>query len=233
MKINCIIVDDEPASREILEKYVADCSCLNLVTICKNSFEAGEAIDNFDIQLIFLDINMPKLSGMKFYRSLINPPFVIFTTAYPEFAVEGFEVNAVDYLLKPFPFDRFLKAVNKAADILKNQGSDKNNCDYVFLRSDKKIYRVIIDDISNLEAVGDYVKIFFRDKHIMVHETFQNLLNQLPDKLFVRVHKSHAIAINKIDTIEGNMVKISDKYLPIGETYRTEFMNLIKGSEHG
>jgi DNA-binding LytR/AlgR family response regulator len=232
MKINCIIVDDEPASREILEKYVADCSCLHLVKICKNSYEAAEAIDNFEIQLIFLDINMPKLSGMKFYRSLINPPFVIFTTAYPEFAVEGFEVNAVDYLLKPFPFDRFLKAVNKATDILKNQGSVKNGCDYIFLRSDKKIYRVIINDISHLEAVGDYVKIFFSNKHIMVHETFQNLLNQLPVNLFVRVHKSHAIAINKIDTIEGNMVRISEKYLPIGETYRAEFMNLIKGSEH-
>ena len=233
MKINCIIVDDEPASREILEKYVADCSCLNLVLTCKNAFEATEAINSFEIQIIFLDINMPKLSGMKFYRSLINAPFVIFTTAYPEFAVEGFEVNAVDYLLKPFPFDRFLKAVNKATDILKNQSNDNNCCEYVFLKSDKKIHRVIINDIYHLEAVGDYVKVFFNDKYIMVHETFQNLLNQLPDKLFVRVHKSHAIAINKIDTIEGNMVKVNDKFFPIGETYRYEFMNLIKGREHG
>ena len=138
MKINCIIVDDEPASREILEKYVADCSCLNLVETCKNAFEATEAINNVDIQLIFLDINMPKLSGMKFYRSLTNPPFVIFTTAYPEFAVEGFEVNAVDFLLKPFPFERFLKAVNKAIDILKNQSNDNICYEYIFLKSDKK-----------------------------------------------------------------------------------------------
>jgi len=230
MKVNCIIVDDEPASREILEKYVADCSYLNLVETCKNAFEATEAINNFDIQLIFLDINMPKLSGMKFYRSLTNPPFVIFTTAYPEFAVEGFEVNAVDFLLKPFPFERFLKAVNKAIDVLKNQGYDNISHEYIFLKSDKKIYRVIINEIYHLESVGDYVKVFFSGKFIMVHDTFQNLLNQLPDKLFVRIHKSHAIAINKIDNIEGNMVKVKDKFLPIGQIYRNEFMNLIKGS---
>jgi DNA-binding LytR/AlgR family response regulator len=230
MKVNCIIVDDEPASREILEKYVADCSYLNLAETCKNAFEAAEAINNFDIQLIFLDINMPKLSGMKFYRSLTNPPFVIFTTAYPEFAVEGFEVNAVDFLLKPFPFERFLKAVNKAIDVLKIQRNDNVCYEYIFLKSDKKIHRVIINEIYHLESVGDYVKVFFSGKFIMVHDTFQNLLNQLPDKLFVRIHKSHAIAINKIDNIEGNMVKVKDKFLPIGQTFRNEFMNLIKGS---
>lgn len=231
MKINCIIVDDEPASREILERYVADCSSLNLAGICKNAFEAAEVINNVEIRLIFLDINMPKLSGMKFYRSLINPPFVIFTTAYPEFAVEGFEVNAVDFLLKPFPFERFLKAVNKAIDIMKNKSNDNICCDYIFLKSDKKIHRVIINEIYHLEAIGDYVKVFFNVKFIMVHDTFQNLLSQLPDKLFVRVHKSYAIAVNKIDIIEGNMVKVKDKFIPIGQTYRNEFMNLIKGGE--
>jgi DNA-binding LytR/AlgR family response regulator len=231
MKVNCIIVDDEPASREILEKYVADCSYLNLVETCKNAFEATEAINNVEIQLIFLDINMPKLSGMKFYRSLTNPPFVIFTTAYPEFAVEGFEVNAVDFLLKPFPFERFLKAVNKAIDNLKNQSNEHNYHEYIFLKSDKKIHRIIINEIYHLESVGDYVKVFFNGRFIMVHDTFQNLLNQLPNNLFVRIHKSHAIAVNKIDTIEGNMVKVKDKLLPIGQTYRNDFMHLIKSGE--
>ena len=231
MKINCIIVDDEPASREILEKYVADCSCLNLVLTCKNAFEATEAINSFEIQIIFLDINMPKLSGMKFYRSLTNPPFVIFTTAYPEFAVEGFEVNAVDFLLKPFPFERFLKAVNKAIDNLKNQTNENNYHEFIFLKSDKKIHRIIINEIYHLESIGDYVKVFFNGRFIMVHDTFQNLLNQLPNNLFVRIHKSHAVAINKIDTVEGNMVKIKDKFFPIGQTYRNEFMTLIKSGE--
>ena len=212
MKINCIIVDDEPASREILEKYVADCSFLNLVQTCKNAFEATETINDIDIQLIFLDINMPKLSGMKFYRSLTNPPFVIFTTAYPEFAVEGFEVNAVDFLLKPFPFERFLKAVNKAIDNLKNQTNENNYHEFIFLKSDKKIHRIIINEIYHLESIGDYVKVFFNGR-------------------FIRIHKSHAVAINKIDTVEGNMVKIKDKFFPIGQTYRNEFMTLIKSGE--
>jgi DNA-binding LytR/AlgR family response regulator len=233
MKVNCIIVDDEPASREILEKYIADCPTLNLVESCKNAFEASEIISNNPIQLIFLDINMPKLSGIKFYRSLTNPPFVIFTTAYPEFAVEGFEVSAVDYLLKPFPFERFLKAVNKAVDVLKNKSNDNRTIEHILLKSDKKIHQVNINEIYHLEAIGDYVKVFYNGKSIMVHETFQNLLNQLPNNLFVRIHKSHAIAIKKIVTIEGNMVKIKDKQLPIGQTYRAEFMNLIKGGGRG
>jgi DNA-binding LytR/AlgR family response regulator len=233
MKVNCIIVDDEPASREILEKYVADCSLLHLVETCKNAFEASDAISNNQIQLIFLDINMPKFSGMKFYKSLTSPPFVIFTTAYPEFAVEGFEVNAVDFLLKPFPFERFLKAVNKSVDIMKNKSNDNHITEYILFKSDKKIHRVIINEIYHLEAIGDYVKIFFNGKSIMVHDTFQNLLNQFPHNLFVRVHKSHAIAINRIDIIEGNMVKINDKYIPIGQTYRNEFMNLVRSGELG
>ncbi|HCT31235.1 MAG TPA: DNA-binding response regulator [Bacteroidales bacterium] len=233
MKVNCIIVDDEPASREILEKYVADCPSLNLVGICKNAFEASEVISNNNVQLIFLDINMPKLSGIKFYKSLTNPPFVIFTTAYPEFAVEGFEVNAIDYLLKPFPFERFLKAVNKAIDILKSKSNNEHADEYILFKSDKKIHRVDINEIYYLEAVGDYVKVFFNEKSIMVHDTFQNLLNQLPNNLFVRIHKSHAIAIKRIDTIEGNMVKINGKSIPIGQTYRTEFMSLIKSGGLG
>ncbi len=228
MKINCIIVDDEPASREILEKYIADCPVLNLAGICKNAFEANDFINNHDINLIFLDINMPRLSGMKFYKSLAKPPYVIFTTAYTEFAVEGFEVNAVDYLLKPYPFERFLKAVNKAIDIINNKNHELNKSDFILLRSDKKIHRIIINDISYLEAIGDYVKVHSDNKYILVHDTFQNLLSQLSENQFIRVHKSFAISINKFELIEGNMVKISNKSIPIGHTYRNEFINLIK-----
>ncbi len=228
MKINCIIVDDEPASREILEKYISDCPSLTIVKTCKNAFEASEVINSLDIQLIFLDINMPKLSGMKFYKSLINPPFVIFTTAYPEFAVEGFEVDAVDFLLKPFPFERFFKAVNKAIDILKRKNNGNLNQEFILLKSDKKIHRIITDEINHIEAVGDYVKIFYSDKYILVHDTFKNLLSQLPENKFVRVHKSHAIALNKFEVIEGNMIKIKDKTVPIGQTFRLDFMNFIK-----
>lgn len=227
MKINCIIVDDEPASRGVLEKFISDCPSLNLLYSCKNAFEANKILNKDDVQLIFLDINMPKLSGLKFYKSLTNPPFVIFTTAYPEYAVEGFEVDAVDYLLKPFPFERFLKAVNKASNVLNNKqvASDSS---YILLKSDKKLYRIILNEINYLEALGDYVKVNYSNQSIIVHETFQNLLSQLEESKLVRVHKSFAIALNKFDHIEGNLIKITDKFIPIGQTYRSEFLGLIK-----
>jgi DNA-binding LytR/AlgR family response regulator len=227
MKIDCIIVDDEPASREILEQYISDSPNLNLIKTCKNAFEANDIINNQNIKLIFLDINMPKISGMNFYKSLTNPPFVIFTTAYSEFAVEGFEVSAVDYLLKPFPFERFLKAVNKAIETI-NKKFETNNSGFILLKADKKIHRVILNDISYLESIGDYVKVHYGTKCIIVHETFQNLLSQLPNNQFIQVHKSYAISLNKFETIEGNMIKIGDKNIPIGQTYRNEFLSFIK-----
>ncbi len=227
MKVNCIIVDDEPAAREILDRYVATCESLCLAAMCRNAFDAAEALKNHDVQLIFLDINMPGLSGMQFYKSLKNPPFVIFTTAYPEFAVEGFEVNAVDFLLKPYPFDRFETAVNKAIEIIRSRTNHASDEAFILLKSDKKIYRINLSDILHIKAVGDYVQVLFGEKSILVHSTFQNLLNQLPGDQFVRVHKSHAIALGKIETIEGNMVKIHGQYIPIGLTYRAVFLGRI------
>jgi len=227
MIINCIVVDDEPASRDVLEKFVRDCPTLNLVCLCKNAFEASEIINKEEIQLIFLDVNMPKLSGIHFYKTLINPPNVIFTTAYPEYAVEGFEVDAIDYLLKPFKFERFLKAVNKLQERY-NQKEQKVDSYSIILKADKKLYNIKIDDICYLEALGDYVKVYYLNNSIIVHDTFQKMLEKLPKEQFMRVHKSFAIAFNKLEIIEGNMVKINDKSIPIGQTYRTEFMNLIK-----
>ena len=226
MRVNCIIVDDEPASREILEKYISDYTSLNLISSCTNAFEANEVINHEQIQLIFLDINMPKLSGIKFYKSLLEPPFVIFTTAYPEYAVEGFEVDAVDYLLKPFSFERFLKSVNKALNIF-NQKYSNNHNPFIVLKSDKKLFRVNINDINFLEALGDYVKVDFLCQSIMVHDTFQNLLSQLNESNLVRVHKSFAISLNKFDHIEGNMIKIRDKSIPIGQKYRADLLKII------
>lgn len=228
MKINCIIVDDEPASREILEKYISNTPSLVLVKSCKNAIEASEILMQSAIQLIFLDINMPKISGMQFYKSLTNPPYVIFTTAYPEFAVEGFEVDAVDFLLKPFPFERFLKAVNKLISKININIDEKENVEFILLKSDKKLYQVEIGEIYHLEAYGDYVKIFYSDKALIVHDTFQNMLSQLPSNEFIRVHKSHAIAISKLELLEGNMLNLKDKKVPLGQTYRTDFIKLLK-----
>jgi len=230
MKISCIIVDDEPASREILERYISNCRSIDLIASCKNAFEATELINQEEIQLIFLDINMPKLSGLKFYKSLTNPPLVIFTTAYPEFAVEGFEVDAVDYLLKPFSFERFLKSVNKALNVFRQKGNSKQY-PFIILKSDKKLFRVNVLEINYLEALGDYVRVDYSNQSIIVHETFQNLLAQLRESNLFRVHRSFAVSLNKFDHIEGNLIKIKGKSIPIGLTYRSEFLNLI--NSHG
>lgn len=228
MKINCLIIDDEPASRELIKKYVSEISILRLVKICKNAFEASETIMQHDIQLLFLDINMPRLSGMKFYKSLNNAPYVIFTTAYPEYAVEGFEVNAVDYLLKPFPFERFLKAVNKAIEIIQQSfGQNSFNREFIMLKADKRLNRIFIDEINYLEAVGDYVKVYYSDKNILVHSTFQDLISQLPENCIVRTHKSFAVSIKKFEAIEGNSVIINGTYIPIGQLYKPGFLNAI------
>jgi DNA-binding LytR/AlgR family response regulator len=231
MKVNCIIVDDEPAAREILERYVSRCDALHLAAICSHAFEAAEALKHHEVQLIFLDINMPRLSGMQFYRSLTNPPFVIFTTAYPEFAVEGFEVNAVDFLLKPYPFNRFETAVNKAIEIIRSKTNHAADEAFILLKSDKKIYRINLSDILHIKAVGDYVQVYFGEKSILVHSTFQNLLNQLPPDQVVRVHKSHAIALNKVESIDGNIVRLSGKDIPVGLSYRAAFMDKMSGGD--
>lgn len=227
MNINCIIVDDEPAARELMQQYVARIDTLHLIAVCSNAMDAAAVMKYAQVQLIFLDINLPRLSGMQFYRSLDNPPFVIFTTAYPEFAVEGFEVNAIDYLLKPFPFNRFEAAVGKAFGLIKSAVARGTQDTYILLKSDKKIHRLKLDDIHHLKAVGDYVQVFFGKNAILVHSTFQQLLNQLPGEQFVRVHKSYAVALRKIEAISGNKVKIMGEYIPIGQSYRTAFMGRV------
>ncbi len=222
--VNCLVVDDEPASREILERYINDFPSLIRVKSCRNAFEAIEVLGDNSIDLLFLDINMPGLSGMKFYKSLDRPPFVIFTTAYPEFAVEGFEVGAVDYLLKPFPFERFVKAVNKAIEAIQSKTTQPSSGDFILLKADKRINKVNIQEIIHLEAIGDYVKVRYADKSIVVHSTFQDLLEQLPDETIVRIHKSHAVSLNFVEAVEGNMVLIKTLQLPIGPSYKDSFM---------
>ncbi len=230
MTVNCIIVDDEPVSQDILRKYMEDTPRLNLLQICNNAFEASEALLQHPVDLIFLDINMPKLSGMKFYKSLNNPPYVIFTTAYPEFAAEGFEVDAVDYLLKPFPFERFLKAVNRAMERIKKPDNQSNAEEFILLKADKKLHRINLPDILYLEALGDYVKVFYADIFIIVHETLQRLHDQLPQKEFIRIHKSYVISTGNINYVEGNQVKIGEREIPIGQKYKDDLMDFLKKS---
>ncbi len=223
--VKCIIVDDEPSSREVLESYIEKTSCLELLASCKDAFEASAIVNEESVQLIFLDINMPKMSGMSFYKSLYRPPLVIFTTAYPQYAVEGFEVDALDYLLKPFSYERFLKAVNKVLELTKTKDIAEK---YVLLKADKKVHRILLEEICYLQAIGDYVKVYYADKSILVHSTLQNMIDELGKERFFRTHRSYAIALNKIEEIEGNIVRMQGKEIPIGKVYRLDFLERIE-----
>ncbi len=226
MKVNCIIVDDEPASRDVLRKYIADIDILNLARECKNAVEANETLKTDSIQLMFLDINMPKFSGIQLLKSLTFPPKVIFTTAYPEYAIDGFELDALDYLLKPFSFERFLKAVNKYSFLADKEASLGNRT--IFLKSEKKLYRIPINNIVYLEAVGDYVKVVFGEQSIIVHSTFQDLLEQVSHPNIVRIHRSFAMSIDKFEYIDGNQIVVKSTPLPIGRAYRKHLITRIE-----
>ena len=233
-RFKCIIIEDEPLAQNILKKYIGEQPALELITVCNDALEAQNILMQQNIHLIFLDINLPKLSGINFIKTLIRPPLVIFTTAYPEFAVEGFELNAVDYLLKPFSFERFLKAVNKALEKLNasaSQNSDPGKSSFIFLKAEKKIHKVDLDSIFYIEAIGDYMKVVTDSGQLIINETMKKLQEELPGKSFIRVHKSFIISRNKIKFIEGNYVQVEDKSIPIGATYRSDVLaNLDKKS---
>jgi len=225
-RYKCIIIEDEPLAQNILKKYISDHPSLELVAICSDALEAQTILTQQNIQLLFLDINLPKLSGINFIKTLIHPPLVIFTTAYPEFAVEGFELNAVDYLLKPFSFERFLKAVNKVIEKLNNSSlPKKEEIDaFIFFRSDKKIHKVDLESIHYIEAVGDYMKVITDSGQLLINETMKNLQEELPARSFIRVHKSFIISRNRIKYIEGNYIQVESKSIPIGATYRNDVL---------
>lgn len=231
MKITCMIVEDEPVSQEILKRYIEELESLNLVAICNDALEANHKLRTVRPDLLFLDISMPRLSGLDFYKSLVNPPEVIFTTAYPEYAVNGFEVNAADYLVKPFPFDRFVKAINKVQDLLRV--SEPAEAPFLMLQADKKFHKVNVDDILLVEAMGDYVKVFLVNRTLIVHQTLQRLLDQLPPQQFHRVHKSYLISLGKMDYVEGNQIILKSHKVPIGQTYRSEFLTMLQRNTLG
>jgi DNA-binding LytR/AlgR family response regulator len=224
MIVKCIIVEDEPVSQDVLIKYIGDTPVLSLVRTCNNAFEAKDTLLQEDIHLMFLDINMPKLSGMNFLRSLAHPPLVIFTTAYPEYALESYEVNAIDYLLKPFSFPRFTKAVNKALDMIIPKEKENVKAEYILLKADKKIHNTPFSEITHLEAMGDYVKVHLPYSFLLVHGTLQSLLKQLPEDKFIQVHKSYIISFGKIDFIEGNEISINDTRIPVGGAFKNSFL---------
>ncbi len=236
MKMRCLIVDDEPLAQRVIEKYAENLPSLGIIGKCNTALEAFEFLHTREIDLIFLDINMPKLTGIDFLKTLKNPPMVIITTAYAEYAIQGYELDVVDYLMKPFAFERFLKAVQKAEELLRArdaaQGSateqEKPDENFLFIKSSKKTYKVNLSQILYIEALGDYVKIFTTDKMIVSYQSLKNIEALLPPRQFPRIHKSFIIALSRIDMIEGNQVKIRDRTIPVGTNYKAEFDKLIR-----
>jgi DNA-binding LytR/AlgR family response regulator len=229
IRYTCIVIEDEPLAQNVLKKYIEDHPSLELIAICADAMEAQAILSQQPIQLLFLDINLPKLSGINFIKTLIHPPLVVFTTAYPEFAVEGFELNAIDYLLKPFSFERFLKAVNKGIEKINLSGniSQMNEPSVpasIFLRADKKTHKIDLETILYIEALGDYLKVITESGQLLVNETMKQMLEELPATLFIRIHKSFIIARNKIKYLEGNYLQVADKSIPIGATYKNEVL---------
>ena len=233
MIINCIIVDDEPLARKGLKEYVTDVDFLKLVGEFENPLKATELISSGDVQLLFLDIQMPKITGLDFFRTLQNAPPVIFTTAYPQYALEGFEVNALDYLVKPISFDRFLKAAMKAREyyeVRETNEKEKATTDYFFIKTDNKLVKILFEDVLFVEALQNYVTIHTLLKKYMTYLTFKSVEEYLPADKFLKVHKSYIVAASKVDSIEGNDIRIGLQHIPISRNQKDEVMEkLLKG----
>jgi len=236
--INVIIVDDEPLALDVLETYIQKLPKLNLVQRCKNAIEANDALENHDIDLMFLDIQMPQLTGTDFLKTLSKPPLVIFTTAYANYALEGFELNAVDYLLKPISLERFMKAVNKAVEQIELQNNSasessdqKDQNDFIFVKADKKLIKIKYGEILYIEGLKDYVIIRMETGRVITLQTMKSLEEKLPSHLFKRIHRSYIVAIDKIKAVVGNMVEVIEKgqakHLPVGKNYRDQLLAII------
>ncbi|WP_272151089.1 LytR/AlgR family response regulator transcription factor [Tenacibaculum aiptasiae] len=222
MNIRCLIIDDEPSSQNVLKLFMNKIEYLELIHICNDALEALDFLKSNDIDLLFLDINMPQLSGISFYKSLKNPPKVIFTTAYSEYALDGFEVDAIDYLLKPFSFDRFLKAISKVKNL------KDSSVDYIIIKSEKKLHQIKVNDIYYIEGLGDYIKVHLKDTFLITYKTLKKITDLLPKSNFVQVHKSYIINKNRLDYIEGNLAVINSKNIPLGQKYKSTFLNNLK-----
>lgn len=235
-KINCIVADDEELAREIIEGYINKIEELNLVAICSNGTEVYNALKSKPADLLFLDIQMPQLTGIELLRTLKNPPPVILTTAYREFALEGYELNVIDYLLKPIGFDRFLKAIDKFESI-RNPGSITANSPpkesndeqaFIYVKSDKKMVRVMLKDILYIEGLKDYVKIHLIDKSIITYQTLTYFEEKFSANHFMRVHRSYIISLDHISAYSASHIEIRKNSIPIGSSYGKDVLKKLE-----
>ena len=226
MSYNCLIVDDEELARELIEIHLAQLAEFKLIASCEDALEAQQILQKEPIDLIFLDIEMPQLKGTQFIKNLSHPPKVIFTTAYRDYAVEGFELNAVDYLLKPIEFDRFFKAIER---FLESVSIKKNlRPTHIFIRKNKKNIKILLAEISYIESEKDYIHIHLSDNELLIKNGISAFAERL-DKRFLRVHRSFIINIDKVTAFTQNDIELKDKEIPIGEFYKKEVLGMLEG----
>ena len=221
MNINCVIIDDEPLAIKVIKNHLQEFKNIVIVDTFNNPIEAMHTIESNKIDVIFLDINMPKMSGLEFLRNTKIKPYVIITTAYREFAIEGYDLDVLDYLVKPIPFPRFLKTINKLTQRTQSNNTDieitKNS--HIFLKVDKKLVKIKHNDILYIESLKDYIKVTTIENNYVVHKSLTSITEELPSEYFLRIHRSYTIASDKVNYIEGNSLNINNKRIPIGRKY--------------
>lgn len=234
MKMNCLLVDDEPLALDVLKTHIQHIDSLRIVGHCKNAIEAFQLLQERDVDLLFLDIQMPKLDGISFLNTLKNPPKVIFTTAYRDYAIKAFEVDAIDYLLKPISFGRLLKAVNKAVHLSQFMSSQPvmvaaadepmaiPQLEYLYVKADRKMVKINLNEILYVESLKDYVCIYTLDKRIVTKQKISYLEEKLPPDAFLRIHRSFIIAVAKLNAFTATSVEIGEQEIPIGRSYKSE-----------
>ena len=232
----CLIIDDEPIAIRVIKKHLSAFTDFEVVAECNNALEAMPVLSKENIDLLFCDIQMPQISGVDFIRTLAHPPKVIFTTAYRDYALEAFELNVIDYLLKPISFERFTKAINnflelesfKNPQIQNNENNDIQKQEFIFLKADKKHYKIDLCDIFYFESMGDYVIAFTAGKKIVTKEKISNLAEKLPENQFLQIHRSYIISIPKIESVGPGFVEVNKKKLPVGRSYKSEVSELLQ-----
>jgi DNA-binding LytR/AlgR family response regulator len=235
-KVKCLIIDDEPIAAQVIQNYLNKLEAFEIIRICNNALIAFEYLQSNPVDLVFLDIQMPKISGLEFLKTLQNPPKVIIVTAHREYAYEGFELDVVDYLLKPVSFERFLKAINKYNSIISDtiqslSDSDhgiKSANDFIWVRADRKNVKIAIDDINYIEGLKDYVKIFVKDKMIISKISLKMMEQKLPADRFIRIHRSYLISVRKISAFNNDGIEIGSIMLPIGKNYRDSVLSFLE-----
>lgn len=229
--IKCIIVDDEPLALDLLEDNIKQIPFLKLVKRCKNAIEANETLIKENVDLIFLDIQMPGITGLQFLKSLSTKPMVIFITAYKQFAHEGFELDVIDYLIKPVPFERFLKAVNKAAEYYSQKNIPQKDVQkaYFFVHAEYTLVKIVISDISHVEGLKDYIKIYLANtpKPVITRLSMKAMEENLPSNKFVRIHKSFIVAVDKIKSIRNSRIKLENTEVPLSDHYKESFFKMV------